>query len=361
VHSFSILAAIMASALQLSAQAVISTRAGLVNYFEGEVTVAGQPLQAQFGKFTAIPEGADLRTAKGRAEVLLTPGVFLRVGDDSAVRMLANALNDTRVELLAGSAIVDSEDPAPATSVTLIYQGWNIRQPGKGAYRIDCQPPRLHVREGQVEVEAAGGTPISVAAGMDLPFAAVLAPDPSTAEPHDALTEWSDGRAESISADNAIAANIQDPATMPDSGLLADSFTYFPMLGLPSLGPVWSGAGSFDPYRASPYGVAAPYQAGFYSIYLPGYMHRPMLLGLPSLGFTHSLYGRPPIGVTGPRLPGLGPGMHAPVGGAPAPHYPVLPPAGRPAGHPVGPAPARPPPARPVAPSHAPVHMGGHR
>jgi hypothetical protein len=239
---------------------------------------------------------------------------------------------------------MDSLEPGPGASVTLVFKGWSIRQPQKGAYRIDTDPPRLHVREGEVEVTvAAGGTPVSVGPGMDLPFAAVLAPDPSSGEPHDGLGEWSDGRAESISADNAIAANIQDPANMSGPGSLADSFTYFPMLGLPTFGSVF--AGSLDPYASSVYGLSNPYQVGFYSIYLPGYTRRPLLLGLPPVGLTHSLYTSSPIG---PRFPVIGaPGLHAPVLGAPGPRLPGLRP---PAAHPVTPAP------------HAPAaHIGGHR
>jgi hypothetical protein len=307
--------------------------------------VEGQALEARLGKFAVIPEGAQLRTAKGRAEVLLTPGVLLRVGDDSAIRMIASALPDTRVELVAGSAILDSLEPGPGTSVTLVYKGWNIRQPQKGVYRIDSNPPRLHVREGEVEVAAAGGgTPVTIGPGMDLPLAAVLAPDPSSGEAHDTLSEWSAGRAESISADNAIAANIQDPATMSGPGSLADSFTYFPMLGLPTFGSAFSGTGgSLDPYASSVYGLSNPYQVGFYSIYLPGYTRRPLLLGLPSVGLTRSLYGPSPFGS---RFPVIGsPGLYT---GAPGLHYPILHP---PAVHPVTPAPA----------PHGPAHIGGHR
>ncbi len=47
-----------------------------------------------------------LRTGQGRAEVLLTPGVFLRVGENSAIRMLDNRLLSTRVEIVSGNAIV---------------------------------------------------------------------------------------------------------------------------------------------------------------------------------------------------------------------------------------------------------------
>lgn len=327
-HAFSILAATAALALPAWGQAVISTRSGLVHYFEGAVSIAGQPLEARLGKFASIPEGAELRTEEGRAEVLLTPGVILRMREKSAIRMVANALSDTRVEFLAGSAILESAEPAAGTSVTLIYKDWSIRQPQKGLYRIDCEPPRLQVHEGDAEVSAtAGGDPIRVGQGMELPFASVLVPDKSAGEVRDALTDWAEGRAESISTDNSIAANIQDPASMTGSNLPADAFTYFPMLGY-SL-PV---AGLSSAYGAGTYGYSTPYPSGFNSIYLPGYTYRPLLLRLPSGGLPRS-----PYSVYSPTRIGMPPlqrgTLSRPVT-APHPVTPSLP--------------------------HGPAHIGGH-
>ena len=55
---------------------------------------------AEFGGFVKsvrpnaeLNTGDVLDTAQGKAEILLTPGVFLRVGDNSEVRM-GNALRD---------------------------------------------------------------------------------------------------------------------------------------------------------------------------------------------------------------------------------------------------------------------------
>jgi hypothetical protein len=320
-------------------QAVISTRSGLVHFFEGSVYVAGQPLEARLGKFASIPEGGELRTEQGRAEVLLTPGVFLRVNEASAIRMISNALSDTRVEVVAGSAMVDSVEPAAGTSVTLTYKGWIVHQPGKGAYRIDCDPPRVWVREGEAEVSTAGGgAPVSVGRGMDLPFAAVLVPERSNGESHDALSDWADGRTQSIAADNAIAANIEDPASMSGSDFPMDTFTYFPMLGYPAYSMSLSNPyGALGSYPSGVYGSSGLYQSGFYSIYLPGYTRPPLLLGLP-------------VG----RLPVYG----APIGIGVS-RFPI---AGSPIMHPVTPRPVT--VSRPVTGSPMPrgtVHAGAHR
>jgi hypothetical protein len=266
------LSAITLLALPVQAQSVISTHSGIVYFFEGSVYLGDQVLQPHPGKFSSVPPGAELRTAEGRAEVLLTPGVFVRIGARSAIRMVANELSDTRVELLAGSALVDSAEPISGTSVTLIYKNWSVRFLEQGVYRIDTDPPRLSILRGKAEVSGGTDKDVTVGRGMTLPFASVLAPQPLTDWPGDALSAWAEGRQQSISADDAIAANIQDPASLSasDSGL--NSFTYFPLLGLPSPGTLLS----------STYSSVDLSQPGFNSIYLPGYTFLPFLFGLPA-------------------------------------------------------------------------------
>ena len=305
-HAFVMFAVVTALALPAGAQSVISTRSGVIHFFEGAVYLAGQPLESRLGKFPCIAEGAELRTAQGRAEILLTPGVFLRIGESSAIRMLANGLSDTHVELLAGSAIVDAAEPGSDTSVTLSYRDWKLHFLEQGVYRIDAEPPRLWVRRGLAEVTAAvAGEPVSVPQGMYLPLAAVLVPERSADEPRDALADWASGRSDSIAADNTITAQIgEDPASQSfDPGM--DSFTYFPFLGVPSLG-----LGSSRPYIS-----IFPYQPGFNSIYLPGYTYRPWFWGLSPGRYRIPLYTSPYTPYTPPYSPprtGGFPGTHTP-------------------------------------------------
>jgi hypothetical protein len=300
--AFLTLAAVIALALPADAQSVISTHSGVIHFFEGAVYLEDQPLQAHLGKFPTMPQGAELRTAEGRAEVLLTPGVFLRMDQRSAIRLVANDLADTRVELLAGSAIVDSGEPSPETSVTLSYKDWSVHFLQKGVYRIDSNPPRLWVRQGEAEILAgAGGQPVMVAEGMSVPFAGALAPERASVPSGDPLNDWAHGRNESISADNAITAEIDDDPAAHAAFL--DQFTYFPLIGVPSLGLGSSGL----------YSSFATYQPGFNSIYLPGYTYRPFILvqhglvGRAVVPYTPTVY-RPvtilPVGSTIPRTSG---------------------------------------------------------
>jgi hypothetical protein len=331
--TFAVVTTVIAPALPANAQSVISTHSGVVHFFEGTVLLGDRPLEPHLGRYPSVPEGGELRTADGRAEVLLTPGVVLRMNDQSAIRMISSDLADTQVELLAGSVILESGEPSPGTSVTLIYQSRGIHLLRQGSYRVDSDPPRLWIRQGKAEVfSSEDGQPLDIEAGMSLPLTDALAPDQSVGEPDDSLRNWTIGRNESIAADNAITAQIdEDPSSLTAS---ADNPIYFPMLG--ALSPGLDPTGLYS---------SALYQPGFNSIYLPGYTYQPLIVGLVGRGvLTYPLRPRVPIGVSG-----VGIGI-----GAPVPRLPiVLPPVSRP---PV----VLPPGPRP-APVRAPMGIGGRR
>ena len=61
-------------------------------------------------RFTEMKEQSELHTGLGRAEILLTPGVLLRVGENSSVKMLDNRLVSTRVEFVSGIAMLEMVD-----------------------------------------------------------------------------------------------------------------------------------------------------------------------------------------------------------------------------------------------------------
>src|SRR6202142_509406 len=105
-----VLAVAAGSMAALAQSAVISARSGMIHYVEGQVYVGGQLVETQFGAFPEVKENQQLKTEEGRAEVLLTPGVFLRMGENSSFRMITNRLIDTRLEFLSGAAVVEAEN-----------------------------------------------------------------------------------------------------------------------------------------------------------------------------------------------------------------------------------------------------------
>ena len=314
--AFAILAGVVATALPADSQSVISTHSGVVHYFEGTVMLDDQPLLPHLGKYPSVPEGSVLRTADGRAEVLLTPGVFLRMNGQSEIRMISNDLSDTRVEVLAGSVIVESGETNSDTSVTLLYRGWGVHLIGQGTYRIDSDPGRLWVRQGEAEVLPENGSQtVKVEAGSSLPFGSAPVPDYSIAEPQDALRSWNTGRGDSISADNAITAQIdEDPAAVIPG---ADPMINFPIIGVPYP--------AIDPTGL--YTSASLYQPGFNSVYLPGYTYRPMIITLVRRGIqTYPLRPGGLIGVSPGTITGFGTLRQLPVAPTSTLH-PLMPPA----------------------------------
>jgi hypothetical protein len=269
-------------ALSVSGQTVISTHSGIVYFFEGSVYLGGERLEQKFGKFPDIGEGRELRTEQGRAEVLLTPGVFLRIGDTSSIKMISERLDDTRVELLSGSAILEVNESTPNTQVTLIYKQWQVKAPKQGVYRIDADPAQLHVYRGEADVTSeAKADPVVVKDGEKLALAQVLVPEQTTSLEPDNLKSWAMNRSQEVSADNQIASEIQDdPAQMDPLDPALAGYTYFPMTGVPSLG------------ITNPYGVSfwSPYQASLASMYFSPYLYG-IYPGWPS---TYMIY-RPTI------------------------------------------------------------------
>src|ERR1700747_2573571 len=59
---------------------------GTLNYVEGEASIGSNSLDSKSIGSAELQAGQSLTTGKGKAEVLLTPGVFLRVGNDSSVK-----------------------------------------------------------------------------------------------------------------------------------------------------------------------------------------------------------------------------------------------------------------------------------
>jgi hypothetical protein len=157
-----------------SGQSVISARSGLLNFFEGVVFLDGQPLARKSGTFPRLREGSTLVTESGRAEVLLTPDTYLRIGEDSSIRMISSDIDDTQVELLSGSAILDSSHAPDGAFVKLVFKDETIRILKPGNYRMDAETAQLRVYAGEAEVTKTGdvrnGDPVKIESSQLMPL-----------------------------------------------------------------------------------------------------------------------------------------------------------------------------------------------
>ena len=103
---FALLAGGLGATLCLPAQVAISTHSVLIQFTVGSVYVGDKAIHKTTTNLPDVKNGQVLRTGSdGNAEILLTPGVFLRLGNDASVRMDSNALSNTQLTLLSGLAI----------------------------------------------------------------------------------------------------------------------------------------------------------------------------------------------------------------------------------------------------------------
>ncbi|MCU1330916.1 MAG: hypothetical protein JWN34_6286 [Bryobacterales bacterium] len=249
------------------AQSVVSARSGTLHYFDGSVTLNDAAVEQHPGKFPVIPDNGVLRTALGRAEILLTPGVFLRLGENSAIRMLDTRLLSTRVEFLEGSAMIESDNADTSVKdspVTIIYKGYEIQPVKFGLFEISSDSVRVY--KGQATV-AAGGNRVVVKDGRQLPFSVALLTEKLDEKNVDDLYLWTRDRSSNLSAANmasarSVAGSVSgfgaNGVMMGNNNWLASgvgggAWYYNPFLGMytfmPRYGTVWSpfGYGYFSP------------------------------------------------------------------------------------------------------------------
>jgi hypothetical protein len=64
-------------------QSAHAARPGAISYVEGDAAIDNQPLNPDAVGSVELQKGQVLTTQAGKVEILLTPGVFLRVADNS--------------------------------------------------------------------------------------------------------------------------------------------------------------------------------------------------------------------------------------------------------------------------------------
>jgi hypothetical protein len=308
---------------QSAGQSVISVRSGLVNYFEGVVFLDGQPLARKSGTFPRMREGSTLLTESGRAEVLLTPDTYFRIGEQSSIRMIAGDIDNTQVELLSGSSMLDSARAPDGQFVTIIFKDATIRILKPGHYRMDAEPPQLRVYEGEAEV-TRNGKPVTIAASQLMPLDGAPVVKRFTQGSDGLLDLWSEERGSLIASNMLNSQSISDP--LLDNGPavpadLASYIGYMPMVTMPLVGTnpygysyLYPNYTAFSPYPSLAVLAYAPLRPAYLTLYAPRYGYASIYSrpGFPSgLGIVSPP--RPPIYSPRPTVlaPRVGVGVRA--------------------------------------------------
>ena len=103
-----------------------------------------------------LQPGQLLTTEDGKAEILLTPGVFLRVGANSSVKMVSPSITNTELGLEKGHAMVEVAEIHPENDIRITQGDTTTRLLKTGLYDFNMNQEELRVFDGKASVEESG-------------------------------------------------------------------------------------------------------------------------------------------------------------------------------------------------------------
>lgn len=199
----------------------ISAKPGVVNYLEGNTSLNGQPVSTGELRSAALNAGDVLSTEVGKAEVLLTPGIFLRLGSNTEVHMISPSLIDTQLELRRGDAMIEVDQIVEDSRISMLNHGASILIDKSGLYRFSAdETPRVAVIDGKAQVYL-GDKKLNLGKGKEVVLSDLLKPEKFDRKKEDELYAWSNVRSEynaSLSYQAARAAPVNGYSAYP-SGL----------------------------------------------------------------------------------------------------------------------------------------------
>ena len=187
---------------------------GTVNYLEGKASVDGRALSPKSVGSTQLVVNDLLSTTQGHAELLLTPGVFLRIGNGSSVRMLSPGLADTTVGLESGSAMLEVDQLYKSNRLNVVVDNATTTIEKTGLYGFNVNPPAVRVVNGKAEVsQGAQHVTLKNEREVELAGAFKAVKFDKDAMQNDPLYRWSDLR-----SDYEAQANLNEARTVYVNG-----------------------------------------------------------------------------------------------------------------------------------------------
>ena len=189
---------------------VVSAKAGGINAVTGGTSMHAKGV-SEWQQLTIkdnLESGDVVKTGSdGRVEMLLNPGSYLRVGENSEFELSDNSLDNLGVRLIRGTAIVEAtgaDDTEMLVNITTPHAKMSIVR--RGLYRVNVLPTdatELIVRKGRVVLEDSH---TKVKDGKKLVFTGtsflIAKLEKADKENFDSLDLWSKQRAETVAQAN---------------------------------------------------------------------------------------------------------------------------------------------------------------
>ncbi len=186
-------------------------RPGTINYVEGQAAVNGTELSRASIGHTEVDAGQLLSTGNGKAEMLLTPGVFLRLDNNSVVKMVSPDLTHTEVALERGRAEIEVDQILNANHLQVDIPngsgGAQVELIHRGLYELNENQSELKVFDGKAAVSESNDASkwVNVKGGHELALngTAFKATSFDKRTSEDNLYDWSSLRSQYLGEANA--------------------------------------------------------------------------------------------------------------------------------------------------------------
>ena len=298
-----VLAAILSAPAYATTQPANSALPGTVNYVEGQVSAGSQALDAKSIGSITLQTGESLTTQNGKVEMLLTPGVFLRLDDNSSAKMLSPSLTYTEVGLNRGRALVEVAEIHPQNDLRIQEDGATTQLLKSGIYDFDADHDQVRVYDGKAVVQD-GDREVTVKGGhevtLNAPGKLRAAKFDKNAFAGDDLYRWSSLRSSYLAEANVDAARTYLVDGWYGPGWFGAGWYWDPWFGaytfIPGDGIFYSpfGWGFYSPFFAyrAPIFWGGRYYHAFGPGYRPGFVAHGYVGGMSSHAF-HGTMARP--------------------------------------------------------------------
>ena len=186
----------------------LGAQPGTLNYVEGQARVGEQDLNGNSVGSVTLQPGQSLATENGRAEILLTPGVVLRVAHDSSVTMVSPDLINTEVQIDKGESLVKVNDLHKENNLRVQEGGATATLKKNGLYDFDANEDQIRVFDGKAEVRR-GSEKVDVTKNHEVTLSAnaeLKSKGFDADKSQDDFYKWSRLRSEYMAEANAWAA-----------------------------------------------------------------------------------------------------------------------------------------------------------
>lgn len=247
-------ASLFACPREASGQQVISAKSGLVHYFEGDVFVDGVVVKESKTEFVQLKERQLFSTEAGRAEILLAPGMFLRMGENCAIKFLSVRLGESVVLVSHNekncAIVFDFLDVPKDTAFWFWHRDLLFHIQKRGVYHFSTNGPNanaaIRALSGEVNTDEMEGFSGKLTKGKSLVLKSPrVAVEKLEKDFSDEMTRWSKRRDSYLAAANVWAAkNIFERLT--EYSYRQSNFWYWnPYFGMYTFIP---GRGNIDCY-----------------------------------------------------------------------------------------------------------------